>query len=119
MGDYWSKLGPDWSAQEVVAKNIYIYDQQNRCYPVIWFRTYEDLIHHLYTHFQFTPMDQDLEAPGVNRLGTLIFTDATEVPVYVNSEASYQGLVPRRDLTDENVKIYHVGLHLNGQLALK
>ena len=114
MGDYWSKFGPDWSSQDVIAKNIYIYDKKDRCHPVIWFRMYEDLINHLYTHFQFTPIDQDL---GVNRFGTIIFTDATEVPVYVNSEASYQGLVPRRDLTDESVKIYHVGIHLNGQLT--
>lgn len=115
MGDYWSKLGPEWPSDKHTSRNIYIYDKQDRCFPVIWFRSYEELINHLYTHFNFTPSDQDLEAVDVTRLGTLVFTDATELPVHVNSEASYQGLVPRLNETDTNVKIYHVGLHIASQ----
>jgi hypothetical protein len=75
-------------------------------FPIIQPDSYADLIFQLLTVFNHSPVD-----------GILVFDDASDKPMHVCSESTYQALIPKHRVLNLRVDVYYMTLIVNAILT--
>jgi hypothetical protein len=98
MGSTWSKYNSPYQKHY---KIIYLQDQRNCCYCINWPENYVDLLQVLRIDFNYKPFNNTILIDGVSEQG-----------MYVKSQPSFEGLIPRYKKIQPDIDIFYIGLKI-------
>ena len=90
----------NWRHQPKEVRVIYL-EEHGRVYPILWPDSFAKFVLELHNLF---PSTKQLKKPKFT------FQDATENPVCVCSESTFQALVPKHKKVAPSVELYYVSL---------
>jgi hypothetical protein len=95
-------MGSNWSIYNTYQryyKIIYLQDQRQRYYSIQWPDTFAELLQVLRLDFNYSPKDNKV-----------LVDDISDHGMYVKSQTSFMGLVPKYKKIEPDIHVFYVGL---------
>jgi hypothetical protein len=96
MGSFWSCI------TEQTKRIIYVQDENNRNFPLVWSKSYYDLLLHLKTTFNYVPYND-----------MLVVDDAADIEMCVKSQETFDALLPKYKKMEPNLNVFYINIDLS------